>query len=138
MQLMMMISIVFAAITSHGLSCGVCKLRAHKSCVGNVLTVCKWSTRDTVDQGQIFVENVSLIKSLRCLDFTAQGPLSPNYVPSMYTTALKCQKQYIYYSAFKPNGLFDHSKKIKIVVYSQPSYNLLHLIGFYRCLHGQE
>eukprot|EP00095_Tigriopus_kingsejongensis_P011798 maker-scaffold71_size417697-snap-gene-0.18 protein:Tk11798 transcript:maker-scaffold71_size417697-snap-gene-0.18-mRNA-1 annotation:"diacylglycerol kinase eta-like isoform x1" len=36
-------------VTSHGLSCGICKLKAHKSCVANILTVCKWSTLDTVD-----------------------------------------------------------------------------------------
>lgn len=38
-----------SGVTSHGLSCGICKLKAHKSCVANILTVCKWSTLDSVD-----------------------------------------------------------------------------------------
>ena len=51
---------IIAGVTSHGLSCGVCKYKAHKSCVGNVLAGCKWSTRDTVDQRCISLENVSI------------------------------------------------------------------------------
>ena len=50
---------VVAGVTSHGLSCGVCKFKAHKACVGNVLAGCKWSTRETVDQRFISLENVS-------------------------------------------------------------------------------
>ncbi len=46
-------------VTSHGLSCGVCKLKCHKGCVTNVLTVCKWTTLDTVDPACVTVENVS-------------------------------------------------------------------------------
>jgi hypothetical protein len=46
-------------VTLHGLSCGVCKLKAHKACVANVLTVCKWTTIHTVDPAAITHENVS-------------------------------------------------------------------------------
>ena len=49
----------FSGVTSHGLSCGVCKYKAHKACVGNVLAGCKWSTRETVEQRFISLENVS-------------------------------------------------------------------------------
>ena len=53
---------VAAGVTSHGLSCGVCKYKAHKACVGNVLAGCKWSTRETVEQRFISLENVSSLK----------------------------------------------------------------------------
>ena len=61
---------MMAGVTSHGLSCGVCKYKAHKSCVGNVLAVCKWSTRDTVEQRCISIENVSRnseVESFGCM-----------------------------------------------------------------------
>ena len=53
------LGVAAAGVTSHGLSCGVCKYKAHKACVGNVLAGCKWSTRETVDQRFISLENVS-------------------------------------------------------------------------------
>ena len=53
----------FVGVTSHGLSCGVCKLKAHKSCVSNVLAVCKWDTLDAVDPSCVTVESVRRRKS---------------------------------------------------------------------------
>ena len=52
--------LTFKGVTSHGLSCGVCKVRSHKSCLPNLLVACKWSTADTVEEAAIVKgENVS-------------------------------------------------------------------------------
>ena len=63
------LSVAVAGVTSHGLSCGVCKYKAHKACVGNVLAGCKWSTRETVEQRFISLENVSMRYSLTTATF---------------------------------------------------------------------
>ena len=41
----------------NGYSCGICKLKAHKSCVSNVVNGCKWITLDSVDDKCITSEN---------------------------------------------------------------------------------
>ncbi|CAB4063544.1 dgkA [Lepeophtheirus salmonis] len=46
-------------VTSHGLSCGVCKLKAHKTCAADVIISCKWTTIETVDTSCLSLENDS-------------------------------------------------------------------------------
>ena len=41
----------------HGYSCGICKLKAHKSCVSNIVKGCKWITLNSVDDKCIASEN---------------------------------------------------------------------------------
>ena len=61
-----------SGVTSHGLSCGVCKLKCHKGCVANVLPVCKWTTLDTVDPACITVDNdVSSVEIGKEPDFSS-------------------------------------------------------------------
>ncbi len=33
-----------SGVTSHGLSCEICKFKAHKKCASKALTNCKWTT----------------------------------------------------------------------------------------------
>ena len=40
-----------------GYSCGICKLKAHKSCVSNIVKGCKWITLNSVDDKCIASEN---------------------------------------------------------------------------------
>ncbi|CAG0918863.1 unnamed protein product [Notodromas monacha] len=42
-------------VTSHGLSCEVCKLKAHKSCAAKAVKNCKWTTLASV--GRDIIEN---------------------------------------------------------------------------------
>ena len=51
-------SFVLAGVTSNGYTCGTCKLKAHKSCVSNVVVSCKWITLKTVDDKSVTTENV--------------------------------------------------------------------------------
>ena len=48
---------LYSGVTMSGYSCGICKLKAHKSCVSNVVNSCKWITLDSVDDKCIACEN---------------------------------------------------------------------------------
>lgn len=43
-------------VTSHGLSCEVCKCKVHKRCAAKAIANCKWTTLATV--GREIIEDV--------------------------------------------------------------------------------
>ena len=41
-------SLYFLGVTSHGLSCDICKWKVHKRCASKAINNCKWTTLASV------------------------------------------------------------------------------------------
>ncbi|KAA8593113.1 hypothetical protein FQN60_018568 [Etheostoma spectabile] len=63
-----------SGVTSHGLSCEVCKFKAHKRCAVRATNNCKWTTLASI--GKDIIEDEDGVIALHLLTF--QDSLSPN------------------------------------------------------------
>ena len=65
----------FSGVTSTGYSCGICKVKAHKSCVSNIVVGCKWNTLNSIEEKSYTFENVSSICHHDIINFWSLIPL---------------------------------------------------------------
>ena len=62
-----------AGVTSHGLSCGICKCKAHKRCAAKAVSNCKWTTLASVGKDIIEDDDGVRIFTLQPLQRVAAG-----------------------------------------------------------------
>ena len=79
-------------MTSTGYSCGICKVKAHKSCVSNIVVGCKWNTLNSIEEKSYTFENVSSICHHDIINFWSPIPLlvtfSKKKVPKSFSHSL--------------------------------------------------
>ncbi|KAL1140318.1 hypothetical protein AAG570_000250, partial [Ranatra chinensis] len=74
-----------SGVTSHGLSCEVCKCKVHKRCVSKAINNCKWTTLASV--GKDIIEDKHGVK--------------PNYpIPVLYFLVQCFDLFYLYYIVY--------------------------------------
>jgi len=85
-------TIIFSGVTSTGYSCGICKVKAHKSCVSNIVVGCKWNTLNSIEEKSYTFENVSSICHHDIINFWSPIPLLVTFskkVPKSFSHSLR-------------------------------------------------